>query len=100
MLIDAKARVVSIVFGHNKSNAFTNLPDSAVKGTRSKAKSLANVLEEEVPLDFPFHRDFEHARRDVHTDPVVTVLVENLAAQSRTATNVQQELCLIISQRE
>lgn len=64
--------------------------DCAVKGRGPKGDALANVGEHQVALDVALEGDLEHAAADVHADPVVALLGQDLAAEATPRANVEE----------
>ena len=56
--------------------------DSTIESACSKAETLADVLQEEIALDFSIQRNRQHARTDITSAPHMSFLVQDLTAQS------------------
>lgn len=68
----------------------TDAPDSTIKRPRSKPKSLPNIMQKQIALDFPIKRDVEHAGRDIHPDPDMSFFIEYLAAEPGATADVEE----------
>lgn len=85
------------------------IPDCTVEASRPEPKPLANIMQKQIALDFAFKRNLsyipsaphppskpqkeltQHARRNIHSHPVVPFLIQYLSAQARAAADIEQE---------
>lgn len=65
--------------------------DGAVERRGAERDALADVGEHEVALDLALECDLEHAAADVHADPLVALLGEDLAAKAAAGADVEEE---------
>jgi len=74
-----------------KSEGDEDARDGAVERRGAERDALADVGEHEVALDLALECNLEHAAADVHADPLVALLGEDLAAEAAAGADVEEE---------